>query len=63
MPPSEREHETFGDQLAHHAGAAAADRETNGKFLGARAVAREQHVGEVERRDEEHHEGHAEQNS
>ena len=45
--------QTFAKQLAHNAPARCPERETHCDFLGARRAASEQHVGEIQTRDEQ----------
>ena len=49
----QREHKTFGKKLSHDARAASAKRKTDGDFFATRCAAREQHVGEIQARDEQ----------
>ena len=57
----EREHDAFGEQLADDPAAAGAERCTNGELAGARGAARQQQVGDVAARDEQHEADGAEQ--
>ena len=57
-----REHESFGEKLSDDTRSAAAQRETNCNFLAAGGPAREQHVRQVQTRDQQHHCRHSSQN-
>ena len=57
----EREHEAFGQELADEAGTRAAEREADGELLAPRVAADEEEAGEVERDDEQHGAGQAQE--
>src|SRR5215831_19536017 len=52
-PPSEREQNAFGQQLADHPGLSGAERSTNCKLAGPASSSNEQQVGDICAGDEE----------
>ena len=57
----QREHQVLGQHLTHQPAAAGAERRTHGQLLLAMAAAREQQVGDVGARDQQHQRHGAEQ--
>ena len=56
---NQRQHDTFGEQLANDARTMSAQSETQRDFLATGRAARQQHVGEVETSDEQNRSRHA----
>ena len=62
-PPTMRKQQTFAKQLPNNAPARCPERETQRDFFGARRAASEQHVGEIQTRDEQDRARHRHQQS
>ena len=58
----DREHDAFGEKLLHHAAPARAERRPDGELLLARVGSREQEIGEVRARNDQHESDDALQN-